>query len=170
MVIAGINAGANVGINLNYSGTVAAAKEAALQGLPAMAVSICGTDHGHYDEAAAFTGRLAERLSRRGMPAGTFLNVNFPGRPLSQTAGVRVRRQGLESGPDRFERRVDPRKRVYFWPGGDPAATEEPATDADTDSDRVALSAAFITITPIRCDMTDYDLLAELRGWVSERL
>jgi 5'-nucleotidase len=166
MVISGINAGANVGINLNYSGTVAAAKEAALQGLPAMAVSAGGGGEARFEEAARFTARFAPRIALRGIPPGSFLNVNYPAQPMTRTAGVRVSRQALGGLRDRFERRVDPRNRVYFWPGADqlPGAAGEP------DSDHAALSAAFVTITPIRCDMTDYDLLEELQRWLPERL
>ena len=86
MVISGINPGANVGVNINYSGTVSAAKEAALYGIPAIAVSVMGHQVGHYADAARFIEILAENVSGKGLPAGTFLNVNLPDLPLKKMA------------------------------------------------------------------------------------
>lgn len=163
MVIAGINAGSNVGINLNYSGTVAAAKEAALAGVAALAVSLRKPAADLLDDAAAFVARLAATVMRRGLPAGTFLNVNLPDRPVSQAAGVRVRRMGLDSAAERFERRTDPRNRSYWWQGYQGFGQARAA-----DTDRAALEQDYITITPVRCDMTDYDLLAAIGSWEQE--
>jgi 5'-nucleotidase len=160
LVVAGINPGANVGVNINYSGTVAAAREAALFGLPAIAASVEGRAVVNYDEAAAFVARLAERVRRRGLPRGTFINVNFPNRPLREIRGVRISRQGCGEFPDRFEKRQDPRNRVYYWQGGDRQIFE-----ADPDIDGAALAQDFIAITPVKCDMTDYAALAEMQNW-----
>jgi 5'-nucleotidase len=160
MVIAGINAGANVGVNLNYSGTVAAAKEGALAGVASMAVSLQGTGDGLLDDAARFVARLAAIIMHRGLPTGTFLNVNLPDRPTALAAGVRVRRMGLDPGAERFDRRLDPRNRSYWWQGRD-ALHRPPAADTD----HAALAADYITITPVRCDMTDYDLLDAISEW-----
>jgi len=88
MIISGINPGANVGVNVNYSGTVAAAKEGALYGLPAIAVSIKGYDVKDYSEAAVFTQELAQNIFEKGLPFGTMLNVNIPNMPISEIAGV----------------------------------------------------------------------------------
>ena len=88
LVISGINPGANVGVNINYSGTVCAAKEAAIYGLPAIAVSMPGPVVRHYDSAARFILGLAERVHRRGLPAGTFLNVNIPDLPPESVSGI----------------------------------------------------------------------------------
>ena len=87
MVVSGINPGANVGVNINYSGTVCAAKEAAIYGLPAIAVSMPGPDVKHYDEAARFIVKLIEQVSQEGLPKGTFLNVNIPDLPLNAMSG-----------------------------------------------------------------------------------
>ena len=160
MVISGINPGANIGININYSGTVAAAKEATLCGIPALAVSIERTEAAHYDEAARFVVRLAEKVRRSGMPSGTFLNVNIPDMAIDDMAGVRVSCQGRGDSLESFEKRIDPRNRTYYWQGCD---TQRIIMSPE--SDGRALEEKFISITPIKCDMTDYGALEEMKGW-----
>ena len=145
LVVSGINPGANVGININYSGTVAAAKEAALFGVPSLAVSMEGEGAAYYDEAAGFIGRLIEKVHRDGMPSGTFLNVNIPNMTIRETAGVRVSRQGLSDSTEYFEKRTDPRNRTYYWQGGDTQRFE-----LSPESDGRALKEKFISITPIK--------------------
>ena len=164
LVISGINPGANVGINVNYSGTVAAAKEAALFGLPALAVSIHSRDGRHFDDAARCVTTLTETVLRKGLPKGTFLNVNIPDIPYEEIAGIRVSRQGNGVFPDAFEKRTDPRNRTYYWQGGD-----QQVFDPDLDIDGHALEANFISVTPIKCDMTDYAAFERLQGWSWER-
>lgn len=160
MVISGINPGANVGININYSGTVAAAKEAALFGVPSIAVSMEGDGAAHYDEAAGFVGRLIDKLGRTGMPSGVFLNVNIPNSAIQDTAGVRMSHQGLRDTEEFFDKRRDPRNRTYYWQGG-----EAQRFDKSPESDGRALEEKYISITPIKCDMTDYDVLTAMKGW-----
>lgn len=160
LVVSGINPGANVGVNLNYSGTVAAAKEAALCGLPAIAVSMNGQNGLLYPEGARFALGLACRVLERGLPRGTFLNLNLPNRPLGEVAGVRVSRQGYLAAADRYERRLDPRNRPYYWSGLDLQRC-----DGHPEVDGTALHENFITITPVKCDMTDYDFLEALKQW-----
>lgn len=163
LVIAGINPGANVGVNLNYSGTVAAAKEAALCGIPAIAVSMEGRDTAFYREAADFVLRLAETVHARGLPAGTFLNVNLPNAPVAQTAGVRFSRQGMPSNSEYFEKRLDPRERPYYWQG-----CETQKFESHPEVDGTALQGKYISITPVKCDMTDYSALEQLKSWKFE--
>lgn len=160
LVLSGINPGANVGVNINYSGTVAAAKEAALCGLPAIAVSVQGREVVNLAEVAAFTESLAETVCRQGLPRGTFLNVNIPNVPFAEIAGTVVSRQGTGFLEERFEKRTDPRDQVYYWSGRDPQVFED-----DPEVDGSALRGNFISITPIKCDMTDYETLERLRGW-----
>jgi 5'-nucleotidase len=160
MVISGINPGANVGININYSGTVAAAKEAALCGFLAFAVSMEGDDVSHYDEAARFIDRLTVKVFQTGLPSGTFLNVNLPNRAFKDIAGVRLSRQGLTDSPEFFDKRIDPRNRPYYWQG-----CETQQFGEVPGSDGRALEENFISITPIKCDMTDYNTLAEMDNW-----
>ena len=160
MVISGINPGANVGVNINYSGTVAAAKEATLYGILSIAVSIHSRDAQYYDEAAIFIEELAEQLFVNRLPFGTFLNVNIPNRPLREIAGIRISRLDLEFFPEFIDKRIDPRKRTYYWQGCDSL----PAGKA-TDIDGSALCEDFISITPIKCDQTDYGVLEDMKGW-----
>jgi 5'-nucleotidase len=160
MVISGINPGANIGININYSGTVSAAKEATLYGIPAVAASIGGRSDRHYEGASRFLGRLIEQVMARGLPSGTFLNVNFPDLPIRDMAGVRISRQALSILSETFEKRKDPRNQHYFWQGCDSQTVfDHPETDG------AALCDNFISITPIKCDATDYDMMEILKGW-----
>ena len=130
IVISGINPGANIGININYSGTVSAAKEAALYGIPAVAASIGGRSGLHYGEAALFIDRLIDRVKDRGLPFGTFLNVNFPDLPIRDMAGVMISRQAISILSETFEKRKDPRDQHYFWQGRDSQTVfDQPETD-----------------------------------------
>lgn len=160
VVIAGANAGANVGANLNYSGTVAAAKEAALGGMIGIAVSIEGPEVDYYDDAALFIAELCETVYEKGLPFGTFLNVNIPNRPLKEIAGVRISRQAVEVLSEYVEKRKDPRNRTYFWQGQDMQSF-----GADPQLDGAVLKQRFISITPVKCDMTDYQMLEDMEGW-----
>ena len=160
MVISGINPGANVGVNINYSGTVAAAKEATLYGILAMAVSIHSREVQSYDEAASFTKELAENVYANGLPFGTFLNVNIPNRPLQGVAGIRISRLDMDFFPEFIDKRMDPRERIYYWQGCDSL----PAGKA-IDIDGSALCQDYISITPIKCDQTDYHVLEAMKRW-----
>lgn len=165
IVISGINPSPNVGVNLNYSGTVAAAKEAALFGVPAIAVSTQSTANDHYDDAAGFVAVLTEAVLHKGLPRGTFLNVNLPRKSVHESAGVRVSKQGNNVFADTFEKRQDPRNRTYYWQG-----CESPDFDDNSDIDGAALNRNYITITPVKCDMTDYEFLDEIQKWDIEPL
>jgi len=160
LVISGINPGANVGVNINYSGTLAAAREATLYGIPAMAVSIQGKSPSYYDDAAVFIEKLIDEIDQKGLPRGTLLNVNVPDLPRERLKGIRLSRQGDEHFKESLEKRLDPRQRPYYWYG---AYTTEPAGDGDVDA--VVLADDYISITPLRCDATDYDHLDTLKSW-----
>jgi 5'-nucleotidase len=160
LVISGINPGANVGVNLNYSGTVAAAKEAALYGVPALAVSIQSSEDPHFDDAAGFVARLVPMVRDKGLPSGVFLNINIPNLPMDAVAGVKVTRQGCDLYDEYFEKRRDPRNRVYYWQG-----YESQPTYTQDNADGAVLAQKFITITPVRCDMTDYSMMEQLHAW-----
>jgi len=165
MVISGINPGANVGVNINYSGTVAAAKEASLYGVPAIAGSMQGFDVHLYDDMASFLEELAEKVYEKRLPFGTILNVNFPCTPMKDCEGIRVSRQGITRLSENFEKRKDPRNRTYYWYGND----SKKACD-DSEIDSAVLEKKYISITPIQCDMTDYTVLEALRQWeIGER-
>lgn len=160
IVISGINPGANVGVNINYSGTVAAAKEAALCKVPAIAVSLQGRQAADYDYAAHFTATLAENVHKKGLPFGTFLNVNIPDIPTEKIEGVRISKQGTALYSESLEKRIDPRNRIYYWHGHDFNTSFN-----DPEIDGAALDDNFISITPIKCDMTDYNMIEELKRW-----
>ena len=160
MVISGINPGANVGVNIHYSGTVAAAKEACLFGVPAMAVSVNSRNPMYYDHAADFVETIASKIFAIGLPYGTLLNVNLPDLPKDKITGVRVSRQGIHFFSDFFEKRIDPRNIPYYWQG-----CEIQQTGTDLTYDSAALCANYITITPIRCDMTDDAFIGKLKDW-----
>jgi 5'-nucleotidase len=160
LVVSGINAGPNVGLNLNYSGTVSAAKEAALMGIPAIAVSqMPHTKHG-YSTAAAFISMLIPKITEKGLPEGTFLNVNIPACSPDRVEGVRITRQGISRLKDIFHRRTDPREQAYYWQG-----TETQNFEEDADTDGAVLHRNCISVTPIQCDMTDYQALEHLVNW-----
>ncbi|MBW2591812.1 MAG: 5'/3'-nucleotidase SurE [Deltaproteobacteria bacterium] len=160
IVVSGINPGANVGVNINYSGTVAAAREATLYGVPAIAVSVCGRQTNNYDPVARFIEDLAVNVLQKGLPFGTLLNVNFPDMEAGKFAGVYISKQGARLFPEYFEKRKDPRKRVYYWQGYKSQSDFE-----SPDIDAAAICDNFISITPIKCDMTDYNMLEDLKTW-----
>ncbi|MCP4104782.1 MAG: 5'/3'-nucleotidase SurE [Desulfobacteraceae bacterium] len=162
MVISGINPGTNLGSSMNYSGTVAAAKEAALYGFPAIAVSVHVPPGSvpDYEYPACLAADIAQRVFERGLPFGTILNVNFPGIPAEKIAGIRITRQHVDIFHDYYEKRTDPRNREYYWLGGDIRNF-----GSDPEVDGVAVSHDYISITPVRCDMTDYNMLEVLGTW-----
>jgi len=160
IVISGINPGANVGVNINYSGTVAAAKEAALYGIPAIAASIQVYENDDYGGIASFMEELAEYVCQKGLPFGTILNVNFPCVAMEDCEGIRISRQGITRLYEKFEKRQDPRNRTYYWYGND---LKKPCDNSEMDT--TALDEKCISITPIQCDMTDYNILEDLKKW-----
>ena len=163
MVISGINPGANVGVNVNYSGTVSAAREGALYGVPAIAASMEGCGREHYADAAGFIAALVDEIALSGIPPGTFLNVNFPNLPLDEVAGVRICRQSTALYSEFVDKRIDPRDKVYYWQGFDAIPEVE-----GPDMDSTAVKERYIAITPIKCDMTDYAAMEMLKDWNRE--
>ena len=155
LVVSGINHGWNTGNLVHYSGTVAAAKEALLNGVPALAVSLCCWEKaGDWTPAARITRKLAERLLAHPLPPGTLLNVNVPDLPERDLKGFRWARQATRRLEDSYERREDPRKRAYFWLTGALSGM-----DGDGDDDVGMVKNGFVALTPIRIDWTDRELL-----------
>lgn len=158
LVVSGINAGANVGIDLLYSGTVSAATEGAFMGLPSLAVSHDSFLPDDLSEQGAYVARLLERLPLREFPANGVLNLNFPGRPMSETLELRVCPHTRVAYEDSYEQRLDPRGRAYYWlVGSIPPEKVTPGTD------RFLLTQGHITLTPLRFDFTDYDMVNRLK-------
>ncbi len=160
--MSGINSGANVGINVIYSGTVAAAIEAAFLGLPSIAISLylrkeIETD---YKVAAKRAMAVIEQILAAGLKGGEAVNINLPAVAANdQPAGVRVVRQCTRPWVDTYEKRQDPRGRDYFW-----NSTVFTLGESDSDTDVVALRDKWITVTPLQFDLTNYELM---RRWQS---
>ena len=161
LVVSGINSGANVGINVLYSGTVAAAIEAAFLGLPAVALSLylrpnIPTD---YPRTAVLSRRVIEQCLAAGLRGGQIVSVNLPPlRPGEQPTGVRVVRQCARPWADTYEERKDPRGRPYFW-----NSSVFTLGDTEDDTDVAALRDNYITLTPLQFDLTHYPMLKEWR-------
>lgn len=161
IVISGINLGQNTGYSILYSGTVSGATEGAILGIPSFAVSLATFENPDFSFAAEFSKKLANIIIRnRGFPHGTLLNVNVPAVDKKKIKGVRVVRQSKVGVEERFDKREDPRKHIYYWLTG-----EIIKSDGYKDADIEAVRKNYISITPIRCDMTDYDFLEKLREW-----
>ncbi|HZQ06110.1 MAG TPA: 5'/3'-nucleotidase SurE [Anaerolineae bacterium] len=165
LVVSGINPNANVGKDIIYSGTVAAAMEAALDGVPAIAVSLeMNGNSDNYAPAAEFTARLVQRVLLKGMPPDTLLNVNVPDVPQTEIRGVTVTRAGKRIYYDELIKREDPYGRPYYWIGG-----EKPGGDKELQgTDIWALANNFISITPVHIDLTNHALIEELQTWVKD--
>lgn len=149
MIVSGINAGANVGVDVLYSGTVSAATEGALDGIPAMAVSV---DDYHPEELSAqaeYAVAMLEKDFWAGFPRHCVLNVNFPSGPLDEAKGLKVCRQTSATYRDWYDERNDPRGNPYYWLCG-----VIPPENVDPDSDRGLLSRGYITVTPLTFDLT----------------
>jgi len=156
-----------VGVNLNYSGTVAASREAALYGLKSIAVSIQGNgaESPHFDAAAEVVAGIIPLVDAYGLPPGTFININVPNVPYNELAGVCISRQSNDISDEYFEKRLDPRNRAYYWQG-----SEIQPYFRHADADGAALRANYVSITPVRCDMTDYEAIERLKQWEFEGL
>jgi len=164
LVISGINPGPNAGINVIYSGTVSAAVEAAIMGVPSLAVSLDAFTEPDFAPAARIASLVAARILRDGLPEGILLNLNVPALPLSRIRGFKVTRQGTAGYREVIERRVDPRGREYYWLGGELQFSRE-----SPGSDSVALEEGYCSLTPLRFDLTDEEGLNLLRSWGIER-
>ncbi|MBI5653951.1 MAG: 5'/3'-nucleotidase SurE [Chloroflexi bacterium] len=163
LVVSGINPRANVAQDLTYSGTVAAAMEGAINGVPSLAVSIDGEhDDGiDFSHAADYAARIARRVLENGLPKDTLLNINVPIVSRAEIRGVRITRLGNRIYRDALVARQDPQGRDYYWIGGQPPSgvAEEEGTDI------WALAHRYVSITPVHLDMTSHALIDPLREW-----
>lgn len=164
LVVSGINVGANLGHDVTYSGTVTAAMEAVIAGLPGVAVSLEIPD-GHvgpidFGPSALAAGMAVRNVLQHGLPADTLLNVNVPFLKQEEIQGFRMTRQGLRVYHSRLDERVDPRGRPYYWIGGEaPTGVPESGTDVG------ALSDGFVSVTPLQLDLTAYRAVSEINTW-----
>ena len=164
LVVSGINVGANLGHDVTYSGTVTAAMEAVIAGLPGVAVSL-EVPEGYvgvvdFSAAALAAGITVRNVLQHGLPADTLLNVNVPFLKQDEIRGFRTTRQGLRVYHSRLDERVDPRGRPYYWIGGEaPTGVPESGTDVG------ALSDGLVSVTPLQLDLTAYRAISDINTW-----
>src|SRR5262245_36502156 len=162
MVVSGINHGANMGDDTIYSGTVAAATEGFLLGIPSIAVSLASKSGGNYPAAARVAAELVARFQRRTLPRPVLLNVNVPDVAYTDLRGVKVTRLGRRHKAESVIRATNPRGETVFWIG---AAGD--AEDAGEGTDFHAVSERFVSVTPLQVDLTHFAHLDALRGWLA---
>ncbi|MDX1269793.1 MAG: 5'/3'-nucleotidase SurE, partial [Oceanisphaera sp.] len=161
MVVAGINHGANLGDDVIYSGTVAAAPEGRHLGLPSVAVSLCGDRY--FETAAHYASLLVQGLLRAPLASNQILNVNVPDLPLEEIKGIKVTRLGNRHRCDAVLKEYDPRGRPIYWIGP-PGAIQDAGEGTDFD----AVERGYVSITPLTIDMTAYAQMAALTSWIKE--
>jgi 5'-nucleotidase len=160
LLVSGINKGANMGDDITYSGTVSAAMEGTLLGIPSIAVSLVSRNHFRFEAAAKFAAQVAHKVLRRRLPKDTLLNVNLPNVPLEEIQGVKITRQGKRVYGEAVVEKRDPRGRKYYWIGGDTLDRHDiPGSDLE------AVEQNYISITPIHLDLTHYESLRTLKRW-----
>jgi 5'-nucleotidase len=160
MVISGINQGPNLGHDVTYSGTVTAAMEGAIAGVPAIAVSLASYQSTDFAFAARVAALLATEVAKNGLPPQTLLNVNVPAAPETEIAGAMVTRMGLRIYYDELIRRLDPKGRPYYWIGG-----KEPGGVLEEGTDLWAVANDYVSVTPLQLDLTDHKLIAQAKTW-----
>ena len=160
MVVSGINQGPNLGHDVTYSGTVTAAMEGAIAGVPSIAVSLDSYQEADFGFAARVAARLAQQVAQHGLPPETLLNVNVPALPEEEIAGLMVTRMGRRIYCDELVRRADPKGRPYYWIGG-----QSPGGVLDEGTDLWALANKYVSVTPLQLDLTDYELIERVKAW-----
>lgn len=163
LVVSGINTYGNLGHDVTYSGTVTAAMEAVIAGVPGFAFSLAADDttlERDYGPAAAIARRVVDAAIEAGLTRDLLLNVNVPAIPAAQIRGICVTRQGLRVYRDKLDERTDPRGQSYFWIGG-----EYPTGVADEGTDFGALSDGYVSVTPLQLDLTHYGMVERLKSW-----
>ncbi len=160
IVISGVNQGGNLGTCVIYSGTVSAATEAAIMGIPSIAVSLNSFEYSDFSSAGSFVRQFYPLVIKKGLPEGVSLNINVPAVKREDIRGVVVTRQGKSRVIETFDKRVDPRNNVYYWLAG-----EMKFEEADPGTDCEMVLENYISITPIHFDLTHYKSLEVLKNW-----
>jgi 5'/3'-nucleotidase len=161
LVVSGINRGGNLGDDVTYSGTVSAAMEGTLLGIPSIAISQLGDEHFHFETSARFAVPLARQVNRLGLPPDTLLNVNVPDLPPREVKGMRITCLGRRVfDSNNVIKKQDPRGKMYYWIGGSRIAWED-----RKDTDQQAVEEGRISVTPVHLDLTNHSALASLRDW-----
>lgn len=159
IVASGINSGANIGNDIIYSGTVSAATEGTILGIPSVAVSLSARVGGHLESAKSAAKTVVKKVIENGLPKGILLNVNIPNIPENEIKGMRITKQGNLVFRDKFEKREDPRGKTYYWMGGDHSNEHEDGTDG------LAIKEGFTSITPIHYRLTEESFIDKLNNW-----
>lgn len=165
IIISGINHGANLGNNIIYSGTVSAAAEGTLSGIPSMAISLASDKKNNYKSAKIYAKKIIKHILKYGLPVGTLLNVNIPNCDYEQINGIQITRQGNQCFIDEFEMRVDPRSSKYYWIKG--KMIDE---DRSIDFDGNAIKENYVSITPIYYRLTNETYLNDLKKYFPDEL
>lgn len=167
IAVCGINNGSNAAINIIYSGTVSAAREAAIMDVPSIAVSVTNHAAKHYEYAAKLAKQLVPMVlqNENEIPVGTLLNVNVPDAPEEEIRGILLTKQGKTKWDDIYEERIDPYGGKYYWLTGSLIET-----DKELDADHAAIVNNYVSITPIHFDLTDYQTFKRMKNWKLEEL
>ncbi len=160
IVVSGINMGPNLADDITYSGTVAAAMEATLQGVPAIAVSVAGKNRFYFKSAQGIASKLVKKIMKDPLPQNVLLNINVPNTAEEKIKGYRFTRQGKRQYGDSIIEKVDPRGEKYYWIGGD-ILGDKPIENSDI----LAVQQGYISITPIQLDLTAYSFLKKISEW-----
>ena len=159
IVVSGINSGANVGSDIIYSGTVSAATEGTILGIPSIAISLNSIKGGDMNSSQKVAETVVKKVLKNGLPVGTLLNVNVPNIPINNIKGYRITKQGNSVFKDSFEKREDPRGKTYYW------MTGRIVVDSDPKSDSYAIQDDYVSITPIHYQLTAESYLETLNNW-----
>jgi len=169
LVVSGINPFSNIGHDVTYSGTVTAAMEAVIAGVPGIAFSLASQDKPanvltDYSHAAQMAGIVVQKVIEDGLAEGVVLNVNIPYLSVETIKGIMITRQGLRVYRDALDKRLDPRGRPYYWIGGEaPTGVNEEGTDVG------ALFAGYVSVTPLQLDLTNYKAIDVLKNWIFQK-
>jgi len=160
IVVSGINLGPNTATNIIYSGTVSAAAEGIIMGIPSLAISLASFTKHEFSYAAKIARQLTQQILNNGLPEGTLINVNVPALPEDEIEDVVVTRQGKGRYQEAFDKRVDPYNRTYYWLTG-----KKMLLDTEDDVDDLVVMQKKVSITPVHYDLTNYNFLKELSKW-----
>lgn len=160
LVVSGINLGSNTGISVLYSGTVSAASEAVILGIPGIALSLCTYQNPHWETAAYVAQEIVAKVAKKPLPEGTLLNVNIPNIPLSQLKGMKAARMGRSRFVEKFSTHLDPRGNHYYWLDG-----ELDLLDDSADTDVRVVNDGYVALTPIHIDLTARHCMEQVATW-----
>jgi 5'-nucleotidase len=165
VMVSGINHGSNTAINIIYSGTVSAAREAAIMDVPSIAISVTNHAAKDFRFAAQIAKMLILKIAGKNLPPGTLLNVNVPDLPEEKIAGILLTKQSKSKWDDVYEQRQDPYGKDYYWLTGNLMEV-----DNEIESDQAAIRKNYVSVTPIHFDLTDYETFERMKSWNIERL